>query len=112
MPDLSTFKIIGIIGACLAIIAVFAAFAVWPPSKDTVLNALFRKKRALTCHEIAKELNPFHPYNEKVRTHLVNLIQDGDVKRLGEGYRITEKARMRLQKELDDMPPITLNNMP
>jgi hypothetical protein len=112
VPIPLSFQIIAILFVLGLATGLFTAIIIWPPSKGAVLNALFRKRRALTCGEIAKELNPFRPQEEKVREHLTKLIRDGDVKRIGNAYRITEDANARLREEVTDMPPITLDNMP
>jgi len=112
VPVPSTFQLTVIIGIALLVITLILYLATRPASKGMVLNILFQKDRALSYDEIANELNPFRTKEKHIREHLASLISDGDAKRIGNAYRITEDANARLRKEVTDMPPITLDNMP
>ncbi len=85
-----------------------------PPTKIAVLDVLYHARTHLSCKEITSRLGP-RASEQVVQDYLNELVQDGNAKHpLGACglYQITEKARARMNKELDSSNLITFDNMP
>jgi len=108
MPVLSA-SVISVAAVLIAIVTI-VILKFLPPSKQEVLNTLFRKGHALTRREIILQFSPRH--EKRIAKHLARLVEEGEVKHLGDSFQITLHAGARLEKQLEAMPPITLDNMP